>query len=49
MALRLKAAAMGVSFLPGRDVMGTDTFKYSAAKAAKCPFTGQQYALFPAL
>jgi glutaconate CoA-transferase subunit A len=49
MALRLKAAAMGVSFLPGRNIMGTDTFKYSAAKVAKCPFTGQQYALYPAL
>jgi glutaconate CoA-transferase subunit A len=49
LALRLKAAAMGLSFLPGRSVMGTDTFKYSAAKAVKCPFTGQQYGLFPAL
>jgi glutaconate CoA-transferase subunit A len=49
MALRLKAAAMGVSYLPGRNIMGTDTFKYSAAKLAKCPFTGQLYALYPAL
>jgi glutaconate CoA-transferase subunit A len=49
MALRLKAAAMGLSFLPGRNVMGTDTFKYSAIKVAKCPFTGQNYSLFPAL
>ena len=47
MALRLKAAAMGVSFLPGRNVMGTDTFKYSAIKVAKCPFTGQNYCPFP--
>jgi len=37
MALRFKAAAMGVSFLPGRNMMGTDTFKYSAAKVVKCP------------
>jgi glutaconate CoA-transferase subunit A len=49
MALRFKAAAMGVSFLPGRNVMGTDTFKYSAAKVVKCPFTGKLFCLFPAL
>lgn len=49
MALRIKAAAMGVSYLPGRNMLGTDTFKYSAAKAAKCPFTGKIYCLYPAL
>jgi glutaconate CoA-transferase subunit A len=49
MALRFKAAAMGVSFLPGRNLMGTDTFKYSAAKVVKCPFTGKLFCLFPAL
>ncbi len=49
LALRLKAAAMGVSFLPGRNVMGTDTFKHSAAKIVQCPFTGKRYCLFPAL
>jgi glutaconate CoA-transferase subunit A len=49
MALRVKAAAMGVSFLPGRNMLGTDTFKYSAAVAAKCVFTGKLYALYPAL
>ena len=46
---RLKAAAMGLSFLPARNIMGTDTFKYSAAKEMLCPFTGQKYAAFPAL
>jgi glutaconate CoA-transferase subunit A len=49
LAIRLKAAAMGVSFLPGRNMLGTDTFKYSAAKVGKCPFTGQLYCLYPAL
>jgi glutaconate CoA-transferase subunit A len=49
LALRLKAAAMGISFIPGRNLMGTDTFKYSAAKVGKCPFTGQRYTLYPAL
>jgi len=48
-ALRLKAAAMGVSFLPGRNMMGTDTFRHSAAKVVRCPFTDQIYCLFPAL
>jgi len=46
---RLKAAAMGLSFLPARNILGTDTFKYSAAKEIECPFTGQKYAAFPAL
>jgi len=49
MALRYKAAAMGVSFIPGRNLMGTDTFKHSACRAVKCPFTGKLYCLFPAL
>lgn len=49
LALRFKAAAMGISFIPGRNLMGTDTFKYSAAKVVKCPFTGQLYTLYPAL
>lgn len=49
MALRLKAAAMGVSYLPGRNIMGTDTFKRSAAKVVKCPFTGKSMCLYPAL
>lgn len=49
MACRLKAAAMGVSFVPARNVLGTDTFKHSAAKIVECPFTGKQFALFPAL
>lgn len=49
MACRLKAASMGVSFVPARNLMGTDTFKYSAAKIARCPFTGQKYILYPAL
>jgi len=46
---RLKAAAMGLSFLPARNILGTDTFTYSGAKTINCPFTGQKYAAFPAL
>ena len=46
---RIKAAAMGLSFIPARNIMGTDTFKYSAAKEILCPFTGQKYVAHPAL
>ncbi len=46
---RFKAAAMGVPFLPTQVMLGTDTFKYSAAKVAECPFTGKKLCLLPAL
>lgn len=46
---RLKAAAMGVPFVPVRNVMGTDTFKYSAVKIIECPYTGKKLAAMPAL
>ena len=46
---RLKAAAMGVPFLPARSLLGTDTLAYSAAKEITCPFTGIKLAALPAL
>ena len=46
---RFKAAAMGVPFLPTFSMLGSDTFKHSAAKAVECPFTGKTVALLPAL
>jgi len=46
---RYKAAAMGVPFLPARSLLGTDVFKYSAAKEMTCPFTGQKLLAVPAL
>ena len=46
---RMKAAAMGVPFLPTRSMLGTDTLKYSAAKVVRDPFTGMKVALLPAL
>jgi hypothetical protein len=46
---RMKAAAMGVPFLPTRSMLGTDTLKYSAAKVTADPFTGAKVALLPAL
>lgn len=49
MGWRYKAAAMGVSFLPVRSMLGTDTQKYSAAKEIVCPFSGQKYLAVPAL
>jgi glutaconate CoA-transferase subunit A len=49
LAVRLKAAAMGVPFLPARTMLGTDTFQKSGARAIECPFTGQRLAALPAL
>lgn len=49
MAWRHKAAAMGIPFLPVRSLAGTDSFKYSAAKKIKCPFTGIDIVLVPAI
>ncbi len=48
LAWRLKAAAMGIPFIPVRSMLGTDTFKYSAAKEITCPFTGMKLAALPA-
>jgi len=45
----MKAAAMGVPFLPTRSMLGTDMLKYSAAKVVEDPFTGTKVALLPAL
>jgi glutaconate CoA-transferase subunit A len=49
LAVRLKAAAMGLPFLPARSLLGTDTFRHSAAKVIRCPFTGATLAAIPAL
>jgi len=46
---RLKAAAMGVSFMPVRTMLGSDTGLYSASKEIVCPFTGKKYLAVPAL
>ena len=48
-AWRMKAAAMGVPFLPVKSMLGTDTLKWSAAKVVECPFTGERVCLLPAL
>src|SRR5262249_39807135 len=40
LAVRFKAAAMGLPFLPSRSLLGTDTFRRSGARVIACPFTG---------
>jgi glutaconate CoA-transferase subunit A len=49
LAVRFKAAAMGLPFLPVRSLLGTDTFQHSAARVVECPFTGERLAVVPAL
>jgi glutaconate CoA-transferase, subunit A len=49
LAVRLKAAAMGLPFLPARALLGTDTFRHSAARVIECPFTGEKLVALPAL
>lgn len=49
LAVRFKAAAMGVPYLPVRSLLGTDTFAHSAACVVTCPFTGEKLAAIPAL
>jgi len=49
LALRFKAAAMGLPFLPCRSLAGSDTFRRSAAKQVACPFTGEALIAVPAL
>jgi glutaconate CoA-transferase subunit A len=49
LAVRLKAAAMGLPFLPARSMLGTDTFRKSAAKVIACPFSGEKLVALPAL
>jgi len=45
---RFSAAAMGLSFIPTRVMLGTDTMKRSSAKVVEDPFTGKPIALLPA-
>jgi glutaconate CoA-transferase subunit A len=49
LSLRLQAAAMGVSYLPMRGMMGTGTFEKSGAVETECPYTRQKTVLVPAL
>lgn len=49
LAARLQAAAQNVPFAVVRNMMGTDTFKYSAGMVVRCPYTGKKVQLLPAL
>ena len=49
LACRFRAAATGVPFVPVRSMLGTDTFRESAAKEIACPFTGKSLMAVPAL
>jgi glutaconate CoA-transferase subunit A len=49
LAWRYKAAVMGVPFIPARTMLGTDTFRKSAAKTITCPYTGMKLVALPAL
>ena len=49
LACRLRAAASGIPFIPARIMLGTDTFRKSAAKEIVCPFTGCRLVALPAL
>jgi acyl CoA:acetate/3-ketoacid CoA transferase alpha subunit len=45
---RLKAGAMGIPFIPIRTMLGTDTFKHSAARIVRCPYTSMKICIVPA-
>lgn len=49
LTVRLRAAAEGVSFGLARCMLGSDTFRMSAAKIIECPFTGTKYVALPAV
>lgn len=49
LAWRLKAAAMGLPFLPSRVMLGSATLAFSPARTMTDPFTGMRLALLPAL
>ena len=44
---RFLAGMMGVPFVPARNLLGTDTFRYSSCKSATDPFTGKPVNLIP--
>lgn len=49
LAVRFRAAAMGVPYLPVRSMLGTDTGRCSGAKEVTCPYTGVKLLALPAL
>lgn len=45
---RFLAAAMGVPFIPARNLLGTDTLAHSSAKVVEDPWSGKPVCLLPA-
>ena len=45
---RWLAAMMGLPFIPSRNLLGTDTGRYSSCKVVKDPFSGKPINLIPA-
>ena len=45
---RFLAGMMGIPFIPSRNMLGTDTFKKSACKVVKDPWSGKPVCLIPA-
>lgn len=45
---RFLAAAMGLPFMPTRNMLGTDTLKHSSARVVQDPFSGKPVCLVPA-
>ena len=46
---RIKAAALGIPFLIGRQTLGADSLAWSASKVIECPYTKKKFATYPAL
>ncbi len=44
---RFLGGMMGLPFIPSRNLLGTDTFRYSSCKVAEDPFTGRPICLIP--
>jgi len=49
LGLRYRAGAMGIPFMPTRDMLGSDLFPRVNIKEMECPYTGDKLALVPAL
>jgi len=49
LGLRYRAGAMGIPFMPTRDMLGSDLFPRVTIKEMECPYTGDKLALVPAL
>jgi len=49
LAFRMLAGARGIPFIPMRNLLGTDSLKYSGARVVRDPFTGDPVCLVPAL